>query len=130
MAIDFYKNYLLKTTVSNNRPGTFELIDQLASIMQKHTDLNTIIIALESTSVYSIHIANYLSSSEDLMPYNPYVYCLNPKMTANYRKSFIGMNKTDFLDAYILADFARVGRIESDPWRGISISYLETPNKA
>ncbi len=79
-AIDFYKNYLLKTTVSNNRPGTFELIDQLASIMQKHTDLNTIIIALESTSVYSIHIANYLSSSEDLMPYNPYVYCLNPKL--------------------------------------------------
>lgn len=124
-AIDFYENYLLKTTVSNNRPGTFELIDQLASIMQKHTDLNTIIIALESTSVYSIHIANYLSSSEDLMPYNPYVYCLNPKMTANYRKSFIGMNKTDFLDAYILADFARVGRIESDPWRGSQFLTLK-----
>jgi len=124
-AIDFYKNRLLKTTVSNNKPGSYDLICQLVSIMQKHTDLNTIVIALESTSIYSVHIANYLSSCEELMPYKPYVFCLNPKMTANYRKSFIGMNKTDLLDAFIIADFARVGRIETDPWRGSQFLALQ-----
>lgn len=124
-AIDFYKNRLLKTTASNNKPGSYDLICQLVSIMQKHTDLNTIVIALESTSIYSVHIANYLSSCEELMPYKPYVFCLNPKMTANYRKSFIGMNKTDLLDAFIIADFARVGRIETDPWRGSQFLALQ-----
>lgn len=124
-AIDFYKNNLIKTSVTNNQPGAYDLVCQIVSVMQKHTDLNTVVVALESTSIYSIHIANFLSSCEELMPYHPYVFCLNPKMTANYRKSFIGMNKTDLLDAFIIADFARVGRIETDPWRGSQFLALQ-----
>ena len=124
-AIDFYKNQLIKTSVSNNQPGAYDLICQIVSVMQKHTDLNTVVVALEATSIYSIHIANFLSSCEELMPYQPYVFCLNPKMTANYRKSFIGMNKTDLLDAFVIADFARVGRIETDPWRGSQFLALQ-----
>ena len=85
----------------------------------KHPNLDTIVIALESTSVYSIHIANFLSASEVLMPYKPYVYCVNPKATANYRKSYISMDKTDPVDAFLIADFARVGRTKKyEPWRG------------
>lgn len=124
-AIDFYKNQMIKTSVSNNQPGAYDLICQILSVMHKHTDLNTIVVALEATSIYSIHIANFLSSCEELMPYQPYVFCLNPKMTANYRKSFIGMNKTDLLDAFVIADFARVGRIETDPWRGSQFLALQ-----
>ncbi|TCL53614.1 transposase IS116/IS110/IS902 family protein [Kineothrix alysoides] len=124
-AIDFYKNPLIKSTVTNNQPGAYSLICQLLDVFHKHTDLNTVVIALESTSIYSLHIANYLSSCEELMPYHPYVFCLNPKMTANYRKSFIGMNKTDLLDAFVIADFARVGRIETDPWRGSQFLALQ-----
>ncbi len=124
-AMDFYKNQLIKTSVSNNQPGAYDLICQIVSVMQKHSDLNTVVVALESTSIYSIHISNYLSSCEELMPYHPYVFCLNPKMTANYRKSFIGMNKTDLLDAFIIADFARAGRIETDPWRGSQFLALQ-----
>lgn len=124
-AIDFYKNQLIKTSVSNNQPGAYDLICQIVSVMQKHTDLNTVVVALEATSIYSIHIANFLSSCEELMPYQPYVFCLNPKMTANYRKSFIGMNKTDLLDAFVIADFARVGRIETEPWRGSQFLALQ-----
>ena len=48
----------------------------------------------------------------------PYVFCLNPEMTTNYRKTFIAMAKTDPLDAFIIADFARAGLIETDPCRG------------
>lgn len=50
-----------------------------------------VVAALESTSVYSIHIANYLSSCEELMRFKPYVFVLNPKCTANYKKSYIGL---------------------------------------
>ncbi len=61
----------------------------------------------------------FFSASEILMPYKPYVFCVNPKATANYRKSYIGMEKTDPTDAFLIADFARGGRIKKlEPWRG------------
>ena len=53
------------------------------------------------------------------------VYCLNPKSVANYRKSFVDIDKTDPLDAYVIADFARVGRITSQPWRGAQFLALQ-----
>ena len=77
-----------------------------------------VVAALESTSVYSIHIANYLSSCEELMRFKPYVFVLNPKCTANYKKSYIGLGKSDPIDAFVIADYARAGNIESEPWRG------------
>ena len=118
-AMDFDENKYIDAFFGNNQPGADELAGKIAGCMQKHPHLNTIIVALESTSVYSIHIANFLASCELLMPYKPYVYCLNPKMTANYRKSYVGMDKTDHLDAFLISDFARVGRTKKcEPWRG------------
>lgn len=124
-AMDFEQNKFISSGFSNNQPGAEELAEMIRSCMEKHPNLTTVVIALESTSVYSVHIANFLSSCEALMPYKPYVFCLNPKMTANYRKSFIGMSKTDPLDAYIISDFARVGRIKTDPWRGTQFLALK-----
>ena len=118
-AMDFDENKYISSSFSNNQPGADKLAEMISECMKKHSDLNTIIVALESTSVYSIHIANFLSTCEALMPYKPYVYCLNPKMTANYRKTYVGMDKTDPMDAFLIADFARVGRTKKcEPWRG------------
>ena len=118
-AMDFDENKYISSSFSNNQPGADKLAEMISECMKKHSDLNTIIVALESTSVYSIHIANFLSTCEALMPYKPYVYCLNPKMTANYRKTYVGMDKTDPMDAFLIADFARVGRTKNcEPWRG------------
>lgn len=118
-AMDFDENKYIASSFGNNQPGADQLATLISECMQKHPVLNTIIVTLESTSVYSIHIANFLSSCEALMPYKPYVYCVNPKMTANYRKSYVGMDKTDPMDAYLIADFARVGRTKKcEPWHG------------
>lgn len=124
-AMDFYKSKLIQASFANNHPGADALVDLVVSCLEQHPELNTVVAALESTSVYSIHIANYLASCEQLLPYTPYVFCLNPKMIANYRKSFIGLAKTDPLDAFVIADFARVGRIESQPWRGCQYLALQ-----
>ena len=125
-AMDFDENKYIASSFGNNQPGAEQLATLLFECMQKHPELNTIIVALESTSVYSIHIANFLSSCETLMPYKPYVYCVNPKMTANYRKSYVGMDKTDPMDAYLIADFARVGRTKKcEPWRGCQYLALK-----
>lgn len=75
--------------------------------------------------MYSLHIANFISSHQTLVRFTPYVYCLNPKMTANYRKLFVNLNKTDDLDAFVIADFAKVGRIQSAPLRGSQFLALQ-----
>ncbi|MFW5630101.1 MAG: IS110 family transposase [Acetivibrio ethanolgignens] len=118
-AMDFDENKHIDSSFSNNQPGTDELAGIIAGCMKRHPVLNTIIVALESTSAYSIHIANLLSSCELLMPYKPSVYCLNPKMTANYCKTYVGMDKTDHIDVFLISDFARIGRTKKcEPWRG------------
>ena len=122
--IDFSCNQLLNRTVANNQPGADELVDELVKILS-NSKFKNVIISLESTSFYSTHIATYLSDNLLLKPFNSLVYCLNPKMTTNYRKSFIGMSKTDPKDAYIIADFARVGRINQEPWIGSQFLALQ-----
>ena len=118
-AMDFEENRYISSSFGNNQPGADELAAMIAQCMKKHSNLVSIIVALEATSVYSVHIASFLSTSEMLMPYKPYVFCVNPKATSNYRRSFIGMEKTDPTDAFLIADFARVGRTKKlEPWRG------------
>lgn len=124
-AMDFEQHKLISGSFFNNQPGAEQLEMKIRTCMNEHQNLNTLVVALESTSVYSIHIANFLSASELLMPFSPYVYCLNPKMTATYRKTFVGLSKTDPLDAFIIADFARVGRINCAPWRGSQFLALK-----
>lgn len=77
-ALDFYKNKYINSSFANNQPGAEELAKKILECLKEHPDLNTIVAALESTSVYSIHIANFLSSCEELMHFKPYVFVLNP----------------------------------------------------
>lgn len=123
-ALDFEGNKLLNLKALNDQNGAESIVDSLLHCLISK-ELENAVIALESTSVYSIHIANFLSSSEDLLPFNPKVYCLNPKTIVNYRKSFVDMDKTDPLDAFVIADFARCGRISSSPWRGSQFLALQ-----
>ena len=125
-AMDFEENKYISSSFGNNQPGADGLAGMIADCMQNHKNLDTVIVCLESTSVYSVHIANFLSTSEMLMPYRPYVFVVNPKATANYRKSYIGMEKTDPADAFLIADFARVGRTKKlEPWRGSQFIALK-----
>jgi len=123
-ALDFQGNKLLNLKALNNQPGAESILHSILDCLNS-SSLKHVVIALESTSFYSTHIANFLSSNELLLAYTPIVYCLNPKTIANYRKSFVDMDKTDPLDAFIIADFARCGRITSQPWRGAQFLALQ-----
>ena len=123
-ALDFSGNKLLNLRALNNQPGAESILESIIDCLDSNS-LKYVVIALESTSFYSTHIANFLASNEILLAYKPLVYCLNPKTVANYRKTFVDMDKTDPLDAYIIADFARCGRITSKPWRGAQFLALQ-----
>ena len=111
--------------VPNNEPGAEEMAQKISEFITPESGLHRLVIGLESTSFYGVHIANYLSTCRILMPFHTEVYCLNPKSIANYKKSYIGLGKNDYIDAFIIADFARVGRITTKPWRGCQYLALQ-----
>ena len=111
--------------VPNNEPGAEEMAKKISTFITPESGLKKLVIGLESTSFYGVHIANYLSTCRELMPFHTEVYCLNPKSIANYKKSYIGLSKNDYVDAFIIADFARVGRITTKPWRGCQYLALQ-----
>ncbi len=116
---------LQRFIVANNHPGSMELANKLADFLQVRKDLTNLVIAMESTSIYGIHVANYLSTCEVLATFHPHVYCLNAKVIKNYKKSFNDLGKNDFIDAFVIADFARANRITTKPWRGSQFLALK-----
>ena len=117
-ALNFASKKLINSSFKNNQEGAQEIESNLVELCIKN-DLKDIIIVLESTGVFSFHIANYLSTSHALLNFDVIVYVVNAKMVKNYAKSYIDTSKTDPKDAFILADFARVGRCkELTPYRG------------
>ncbi|QAT40188.1 IS110 family transposase [Clostridium sp. JN-9] len=124
-AINFEQEFFIKMKpVPNTQSGAEQLESMLVKILENNI-FKVTIIGLESTSFYGVHIANFLSASEKFVPYKPYVYCLNPKEVANYKDSFNALNKNDGIDSFVIADFARVGRIHTEPWRGSQYLALQ-----
>ena len=123
-AMDFWGNKLLSFSTSNNQPGAERLSSNLIQCLLDN-NFSFVVIAMESTSFYSFHIANHLSCDEGLMWFKPKVYCLNPKIIKAYKKTFVDFDKTDPLDPLAIADFARVGKIKSSPWSGAKYIALQ-----
>ena len=123
-ALDFFGKKLLSFKVKNNLPGSEEIVSKISSCL-KENNLTHLTIAMESTSFYSWHLANTLASHEALVWFKPKVYCLNPRVIAAYKKSFVDMDKTDPKDAFVIADFARVGKITTSPWNGAEYITLQ-----
>lgn len=125
-AIDFNQEYFIKWKPVPNAYGGAELLENMiADILDKNHIFKYVIIGMESTGFYGVHIANYLSSSKKLAAFSIHVYCLNPKEIAQYKKSFNSLDKNDNIDSFIIADFARVGRISIKPWRGCQYLALQ-----
>lgn len=125
-AIDFNQEYFIKWKPVPNAHGGAELLENMiADILDKNHIFKYVIIGMESTGFYGVHIANYLSSSKKLAAFSIHVYCLNPKEIAQYKKSFNSLDKNDNIDSFIIADFARVGRISIKPWRGCQYLALQ-----
>lgn len=125
-AIDFNQEYFIKWKPVPNAYGGAELLENMiADILDKNHIFKYVIIGMESTGFYGVHIANYLSSSKKLAAFSTHVYCLNPKEIAQYKKSFNSLDKNDNIDSFVIADFARVGRISIKPWRGCQYLALQ-----
>lgn len=97
-------------TVSNDLPGVIQLRDAILECTQGQS-VNVCRIGLESTSVYSFHPSMFLHNDASLQALGVEVFVMNPKQINNFKKSYGDMDKTDEIDAFIIADYLRFGRL-------------------
>lgn len=108
-ALNFNQDKLLSFSSQNNLLGATVIESKLLKVLRDNV-FSDLVVFLESTGIYSFHIATFLSASEYLSGFNCKVFCINPKNSMNFRKTYSDMDKTDPNDSFILADMARVGR--------------------
>lgn len=93
----------------NNRPGTQAAADRLAGLMSQGR-YEQVRVGAEATGWYWFHFFLALSQNPVLNQWPVTLYPFNPRLTANYKKSFSDLDKTDAIDAFVVADRLRLGR--------------------
>jgi len=96
-------------TVDNNRPGTQEFICRVAQEVISG-NFDAIYIAPEATGWYWWHFFRTLDQDPFLNQWPLELYPLNPRLTANFKKTYIDLDHTDLIDAFVIADRLRLGR--------------------
>jgi len=121
--LDSLGNRLAKMTVHNNSHGSSQVVDRVTDILCK-TGCTKVSFGLEATSVYGEGLIFYLKQDKSLKNYDTKVYLLNPKQVHNFKKAYSDLPKTDDVDAWVIADCLRFGRIN------LSETYFDERHKA
>jgi transposase len=98
-----------RLTVDNNRPGTEALVKQVAAAVVAG-DHDAIRIAAEATGWYWWHFFQTLAQDPTLNQWPVELFPFNPRLTANFKKTYVDLDHTDPIDAYVVADRLRFGR--------------------
>jgi transposase len=102
-------------TLGNNRPGTQALLEKVRQVMETDgfTELR---LAAEATGWYWFHLFETLRNDPLLQAWPKDLFLINPRLTANFKKSYIDLDKSDAIDAYVIADRLRWGRDIQTPF--------------
>lgn len=93
-------------STANNRPGTEKLMAQIVRAMEDG-QFDSIRLAVEATNWYWFPLLQMVRQEPVLRPWPLKCYALNPRVTAKHKDSFGDRDKTDDLDAYVIADRLR-----------------------
>lgn len=96
--------------VPNTLPGAEALEDRLLALL-KAGGFESIRLGLEATHFYGFHLAEFLTASPRLAPWRPTVYLINAKRIHDFKGAFPEKDKTDLVDAQVIAEFLRFGRL-------------------
>jgi transposase len=103
---------LASFSVSNDQTGADTLIRKMLDTASQEK-LEHLHIGMEATSNLGWHLAHYLKN--ELQSYEPnvksQVYVLNARKVARFRKGYDTLPKNDRIDAWVIADHLRFGRL-------------------
>ena len=98
-----------KLCLANKRPGAAALAAHLAKLAEAG-NVESIHLAVEATNNFWLPFLAHLQQAEPLADWPLTLYPFNPRVIANFRKSFSDLDKTDLLDAHVITERLRFGR--------------------
>ena len=104
-------------SVANSHEDSTQLVKRILSALTSHS-LDTVLIGLEEISVYSDNLVYFLSKYATLAPFNRKIHVLNPKQVKKFHDSYNDLPNNDYMDAYVIADYLRFGRINKEVYIG------------
>ena len=100
-------------SVQNNLGGAKLLTEKIVTAMET-LKLSDVVIGMESTSIYGNHLVHFLREDGTLGRYQRKIHVLNPKQVNKFKESYPDLPKNDWVDAFVIADCLRFGRIRSE----------------
>lgn len=97
----------------NNLDGANTILEKLKDTLL-HTDFSSVIIGMESTSIYADHLAVFLRNDAFLKKWGVKVHILNAKQVNKFKESYPELPKNDNIDTLVIADYLRFGRIAKE----------------
>lgn len=104
-------------SIPNNRPGAEIFVDRIVEVLQR-LFIPKVVIGLESTSVYGDNLMYFLRETGKFSGFEKKLHMLNPKQVKKFRDTYSDLPKNDFVDAFIIADHLRFGRINKEVYMG------------
>lgn len=113
-------------SVSNDQNGAETLIKRMLEAAEK-SQANQLKIGMEATDLYSWHLAHYLQ--DQMKGYEPKfqasIYVLNARKVARFKKGYDSLVKNDRIDAWVIADHLRFGRLPAQMKDAIQYEALQ-----
>ena len=97
-------------SVDNSLYGARLIAKSVIQIL-KRKKIKCTYFGLEATYVYGKNLIYFLNEEESLKPFEHKVFELNPLQVSKFKASYSDLPKNDFIDAFIITDCLRFGRI-------------------
>lgn len=111
--INFNQDVFFNKKFDNSPSDTEKMILSILDILNTHQELTKVLFCMEATNVYHIHVSSLLATDPRLLSYGCKVFTENAKSIENYKDTFLDREKTDPEDAFLCADYARIGKCKN-----------------
>ena len=100
-------------SIPNNIEGAKMISERIVSSLES-LSLSEVVIGMEATSVYGELLVYSLRENENLKRFQRNIHVLNPKQVAKFKQAYPDLPKNDYVDAFVIADHLRFGRINTE----------------
>lgn len=100
-------------SVQNTLGGANILSERIVSALSG-MQLDAVVIGMEATSIYGNNLVYALRDNGSLGRFQRKIHVLNPKQVKKFKDSYPDLPKNDWVDAFVIADHLRFGRIAKE----------------
>ena len=99
--------------IGNTLGGYRDVSKRIVAAMDK-LGLDIVQIGMEATSIYGDGLVHAIREDGSLGRFQRKIHVLNPKQVSKFKEAYNDLPKTDWVDAFVIADALRFGRIKNE----------------